>query len=150
MKKGYVLKTLVIFAIALLLVYGGFETVSFFGNRTENNLTPINISYAKTEPDIHQENLVQIEIAINDNPAVSYEKIEEAFFNRQVINLKKADKTGNRALTFLQVKPGNYMLSWKTKNSKHSFAKYSKSIQITEKDLWIHVLIKGAQITITN
>lgn len=150
MRKGYVLKTLAIFASALLLVYGGFEAATFLKNHTEDNLTPINVSYAKASPNQDSENLVQIEIAINDNLFSVDEKISEVKFNRETILLKKADGQGKRGLTFLQVKPGNYTLSWKIKNNRYSFSKYSKNIKITPADMWIHVMIKGAQITITN
>ena len=150
MRMGYVLKTLAIFASALLLVYGGFEATAFLRNHNEDNLTPINVSYAKSNPNENSDNLVQIEIAINDNSFSADEKITEVKFNRETIMLKKADNQGKRGLTFLQVKPGNYTLSWKIKNSRYNFSKYSKNLNITPADMWIHVLIKGAQITITN
>lgn len=150
MKKGYLLKTLAIFASALLIVYAGFETVSFFTNYADDNLSPINVSYAEIQPSPDQENLVQIEIAVNDNPFSEKEKIREVTFNRRAIFLRKADAKGKRAQAFLQVKPGYYTICWKIKNGRYSFSKYSKTIPVNEKDMWIHVLIKGAQITVTN
>ena len=150
MRMGYVLKTFAIFAAALLLVYGGFEATIFLKNHADDNLTPINVSYAQTAPSNTADNLVQIEITINDNSFSADEKITEVKFNKENIILKKADNQGKRGLTFLQVKPGSYTLSWKIKNSRYNFSKYSKNINITPADMWIHVLIKGAQITITN
>ncbi|MFA5250262.1 MAG: hypothetical protein WC371_02490 [Parachlamydiales bacterium] len=151
MQNGYVLKTLAIFGSALLLVYGGFIATSFLHKGQSQNHSSMEISYAKTT--LNPENPVQVEISLKDDLSAPNETLEEVFFNQKKIPLKKADEFGKRGNLLLQMQPGNYLLYWKVKSTQHGPAKitkYSKEIILKGSRPWVHILIKGAQITITN
>lgn len=151
MKKGYVLKTLAIFASALFLVYSGFAATNFIRKGyLEDNLTPIDISYSKQKGPA--KNMVQVKISVKNDLSLKAYKIAEVRFNKELIPFKNRKKN-KIASAFMHLKPGQYQLSWKMKNkllNHANFTKYSKEIKIAPSDMLVHIQIEGTRVIITN
>ncbi len=122
----------------------------------KNKSQEFSIQYATTtlRPDNRPGDLslIRIQVVINDDISKVNGKILEVDFNNHIISLEPADSMGRRGEMHFQLKPGKYKIKWKVLNDKYSWPRvsdYSKTIEITENDKWIHILITGREIFIS-
>ena len=158
MKQHYVLKTFGICVFAFLIVYAGFMTNTHlqkkasFKTNSKNSYHIKKTTYVKptTKPDAHH--YARVEISIRDDLKASDGKILEASFNNDMLTLQPTDSRGRRGSTFLQLKPGLYVISWTVKSNKYKWPRYTKhqkKINITSSDLWLYISIEGKNIKIS-
>lgn len=111
------------------------------------------ISYIFVKPNNYppKVKLVRIEIDLNDD-TLAKRSLKEVIFNNTKIPLEKTDPMGKRGKAYFQLKPGKYDLKWEVYKNKIAYPRYTthkKTIDIKDKDKWIHISITGIRATVS-
>ncbi|NGX33682.1 MAG: hypothetical protein K1060chlam1_00022 [Candidatus Anoxychlamydiales bacterium] len=144
-----VLKSLFIFSISVVVVYGSFLASEYYPKNPNESKKPsiIKARYIHTD-----EKIIRVEIEVLDDTKKDFHDVIEVKFNNHQIPLLKADASGRRARKYYQLKPGTYEIEWKVSKSKTAWPKsktYEKKIRLREKDKFVYILIEGENISIS-
>ena len=149
--KNYI-KIIFFFTLSVTIVYASFLAAEKYPKKTmvqKNQAILQNQKGAKA----HKNEIVRVELEVLDDTTKDYYDVIDIEFNNKPINLLKAGASGRRARTYFQLVPGKYLLKWRVSKSGYSWPRYTthkKMITLNKKDKFVHILVVGESVDVTN
>ena len=94
---------------------------------------------------------VQVQLMVYDQPDLDGLKIESVTFNGTDVALQPPDLYGFRGGGGFLLNPGKFQLEWTVSKDKMDWPRtlnYKQTVEITPRDTWVQVTIKGDKATV--